>query len=126
MAQSTPVLDKTFLAQADLTTNQFRFVRGVADYTVGAFTTLGQRAMGVQQNLPGRAGAGCVVRMLGTSKVVVGAALSAWAEVTGSATGKAVAAASGHAVNGILCQASTADGDIVECVVLPGSGRAVP
>ena len=121
--QSTPVLDKTFYAQADLTTNQYRFVRGVADYTVGVITTLGQRSIGVQQNLPPRAGAGCVVRMLGTSRLVMGAAVAAWTELTASATGKGVAAAATQTVNAINCQASTADGDIIVAVVLGGAGR---
>ena len=121
--QSTPVLDKTFYAQANLDTNQFRFVRGVADYTVGLITALGQRAPGIQQNLPPRAGAGCVVRMLGTSKLVMGAAVAAWVELTAAADGRGVAAAAGQVVNALNVQASTAAGEIVEVIVLGGAGR---
>lgn len=126
MSQSTPVLDKTFLAQADLSTNQFRFVRGVADYTVGVCTATGQRAIGVQQNLPNAAGKGCVVRMLGTSKLVVSGAIAAWTELTTAADGRGVAAATTNVVNAINCEASSAAGDIVEAIVLCGAGRVVP
>jgi hypothetical protein len=123
MAVSTPVLDKTFLAQADMSTNQFRFVRGVADYTVGIITALGQRAIGVQQNLPNAAGKGTVVRMLGTSKLVMSAAVAAWSELTAAADGRGVAAAATNAVNAINTEASTAAGDVVEVIVFAGGGR---
>jgi hypothetical protein len=123
MSASTPVLDKTFLAQADMSTNQFRFVRGVADYTVGVITALGQRAPGIQQNLPNAAGKGCVIRMLGTSKLVMSGAIAAWTELTAAADGRGVAAAAGQVVNALSCEASTAAGDIVEVIVLCGAGR---
>jgi hypothetical protein len=117
MAQSTPVLDKTYLANADLSTNQFRAVKFTADDTVGV-TAAGQDATGIQQDMPAAAGRGCRVRMLGTSKAVAGAAFAAGALLASDATGRLIVAVAGNYVVGRANQAALAAGDIVEVTVL--------
>jgi hypothetical protein len=119
MAQSTPVLDKTYLAAGDLSTKQFTAVKFSADYTVNTCGAA-QPSIGIQQDIPAAAGRGCRVRHLGTSKAVAGAAFAANAKLGTDANGKLVTAATGTDCIAIACQAALALNDIVEVLVIPG------
>lgn len=124
MSQSTPVLDKTLLAAGDLSTKQFYGVKMSSDYTVTTSTANPTSNVGVQQDVPGAAGRGCRVRMLGTSKVVAGAAFAAGASLTTNAAGQFVTATAGQNRDAKALQAAAALGDIVEVLLTPGG--AVP
>lgn len=117
MSQATPLLDKTLLSAADLSTFQFRAVRITADYTVNN-SAAGLDALGIQQDMPAAAGRGCRVRFDGTSKGVAGAAFAAGARLTTDATGRLVAAATGNFLVARALQAALAVGDVVEVQVL--------
>ena len=119
MAQSMPVLDKTFLAAGDLSAKQFHAVKMSADYTVTT-SAANQVSVGIQQDLPAAAGRGCRVRMLGTSKAVAGAAFAAGAKLTPNASGQLITATAGQNACAIALQAAAALNDIVEVFVMPG------
>jgi hypothetical protein len=127
MAQSMPVLQKTFKAAGDLSALQFTYVKFSADYTVtGAGAGLGTEGdipIGILQNAPAVAGLGAMVRLLGTSKLKVngsvGGGISAGSLLKITAGGIGIVAADAKDV--IVAQAleaSSANGDIIEVMML--------
>jgi hypothetical protein len=122
MAQSMPVLQKTFKAAGDLSLLQFTFVKLSADYTVAACGD-GEAPIGILQNNPAVAGLGAVVRLLGTSKLKVdgnASAISAGSLLKSGADGAGhVTTTNKHKVAAMALEGSTADGDIIEVMMLP-------
>src|SRR5881394_2374155 len=101
MSQSYGRQDETYLAAADLSANQFRFVVVSAEYTVNV-AGANVRALGVQQDIPikGQAGMPCVVRRSGTTKIIAGAAFGAGVPITSDAQARGVQAVGGQYING--------------------------
>lgn len=117
-------LDISLAAQADYsTTGQFRFMSlsGADAATMCvSYTTGGSAgAFGILQNAPS-SGRAATVRILGMSKCVADAAISAGALISCSTQGRAVTAAStGYHIVGRANTASTAAGQIIEVFLLP-------
>lgn len=113
-----PLLIDTYLAGADLSAAQFRFV----EFTSGNVTrcnAAGERALGVLQNNP-KSGAAADVVLTGITKVVASAAIAQGALITTTNDGKAVTAASGNTVNGRALEAATADGQLITAQIFTG------
>lgn len=126
MAQYTSGPSRTFIAGTDLSAvaKQYTFVKMSADFkvtTAGA----GERPIGVQQDL-GKADAHVYVRLIpgGTSKLRVdgnAAAIVAGDILKVAANGKGVKAASANDdYYAIALEGSTADGDVIEAVLVTG------
>lgn len=115
MSQSYGRQDETYIANADLSGNQFRAVVVTAEYTVGV-AGANVRWLGVQQDLPikGQAGMPCAVRRSGTTKVIAGAAFAAGVPLTSDAAGRAVQATAGQYINGYALEPASALGDVIE------------
>jgi len=130
------VLDKGYLASSTYNTSNangvvpFFFVRLTAAQTIDICTAITQVPIGVVQEAVDRAkvalGKAVVgVRILGISRVVAGAAIAIGAEVSTSAAGKAITAATTARVAGIALQAAAADLDQIDVLLVP-AGRLMP
>lgn len=127
MSQSHGRDDVTWDVATDLSTHQFKFVKVSAAHTV-ALCGLGERAIGVLQNMPDNAKIkSAQVRQLNagvSTKVKAGAAVAAGAKVASDANGYCITAAAGHEILGVAREAAAVIGDIIE--ITPGaSGLAV-
>lgn len=120
-----PELTTTRAADADLSTHARKFARFTTNNGV-ALCGAGVRADGVIYQKP-RATIGTAVGViiLGTAEVVAGAAVATGAMVTSDATGRAITAATGNAVNGTAMNAAAAAGDVIE-VRLHSAGVLAP
>ena len=123
MSQSYGRADETYMANADLSTHQYKFAVVVAEYTVG-LAGANVRTVGIIQDIPvkGQAGAPCVIRRNGTSKLVAGAAIAAGAQLTSDASGRGVTATAGQIINAQALEAAAAAGEIIEVTCRPGAG----
>lgn len=130
------VLDKGYTALSTYASSDaagvqaFRFVRLTAAQTVDRCSAITQVPIGVVQESVDQAkvatGKAVVdVRLMGISRVTAGAAIAVMAEVSTSATGKAVTAATTSRVAGIALQAAGADNDQIDVLLVP-AGRVVP
>lgn len=118
MSKASYVLDRTFTAENDLSAKQYYFVELSAANQVDVCDAATDFPIGVLQNEP-EAGEGANVRLLGTSKVIASAAISAGAYVGTTATGTAVAkTADGDIVRGIALEAATAASDLIEIMLV--------
>jgi hypothetical protein len=102
----------TDTASADLSAQQFRFVKSSGAGTVTVCAAATDLPIGVLQNKP-VAGQAANVMITGVSKVVAGAAVAAGVEVGPDATGRAIAAVTGTRSKGISREAATAAGQII-------------
>jgi hypothetical protein len=126
MRINRPGMDTTIEAGADLSTHQFKFVIGVAGVAGGQQARVNVsgangRTIGVLQNKPNAAGLGAVVRVSGTSKLVVDGtvAIAAGNPLKADASGRGVLAATDKdKVGGIALEPSTAANDIIEALVV--------
>jgi hypothetical protein len=112
MAWEIEGLDFTLPAAADLSANQY-FIVKVDSSGSAALAGDGEPAIGVLQNEPDAAGKAASIRFAGISKVVAGAAVSAGAQVTPNASGKAITAATGKNILGVALAAASGDGVII-------------
>lgn len=95
MAYEIPGQQVSFQAAADLSAQQFRFVKLDANGQIAAITAVTDIPIGVLQDKPGAAGrAGCVM-LNGISKIVGGANLAKADQVGPDAQGRAVAYVAG-------------------------------
>jgi hypothetical protein len=127
MAQKNPVLDLSFLAGADLSTDtsstasqRYRAVKldGVVERSVVVVAAASDVIIGVQQNLPDT-GELVDVAVLGTTKVRAGAATTANGYLKLDAAGKFIDGGGGADVNwAIGLEAAAADGDVIEALLL--------
>ncbi len=126
MAGPTQVLDKGFTAGEAI--NQYHFVKEVAGEVLNECDTQGELALGVAQEeiSAGDATNSRVanVRLLGISRVIAGAAISIFTEVTVGADARAEAATTGDRVAGIALQAAAADGDHIDVLLTPAGPTA--
>lgn len=126
MRINRPGMDITLEAAADLSTHQFKFVIGVAGIAGGQLARTNVsgangRTIGVLQNKPSAAGLGAVVRVSGTSKLVVdgGAAIAAGVPLKADASGRGVVAGTDKdKVGGIALEPSTVANDVIEALIV--------
>lgn len=122
MSQSHGRDDVTWDVAADLSTHQFKFVKVSAAHTI-ALCGLGQRAIGVLQNMPDNNKIkSAQVRQLNagvSSKVKAGAAIAAGAKVASDANGYAITAIATYEVLGTAREAAAVIGDVIE--ITPGA-----
>ena len=127
MAQKNPVLDLSFLAGADLSTDtsstvsqRYRAVKlnAAVERSVVVVAAASDVIIGVQQNLPDT-GELVDVAVLGTTKVRAGAATTANGYLKLDAAGKFIDGGAGADVNwAIGLEAAAADGDVIEALLL--------
>lgn len=79
-----------FTADADLSSDQYKFVKITGNYQVGLCDSAGERPYGVLQNKPNASGAAATIERSGISKVVAGETIVANDLVGTDANGKAV------------------------------------
>jgi hypothetical protein len=117
MSQQIGVLDLTFTAGEDLTTAQYKAVYLSADNTVSLCTTAHVDAIGILQNEPD-SGEAALVRVLGTTKVMVGEAIEAgkrvYVDTDAMVMEENAAAQTEVRLIGIMLSDADADGDIAE------------
>lgn len=117
---SVDILTMPYMAAADLSTKRYHGMRISAEMTVNTAGAAANDIIGVLQDEPNAAGKAAAVRVLGTSEVMAGAAFAASALLTTNAAGRWVTATTGQAYAAIASHAATADGDVVEAVLLRG------
>jgi hypothetical protein len=121
MSQLNNIFPYTMVAAADLSAKQYLFAKITADYTVNVATLHSDSIPGVIYDIPyAAAGAQVGLHMIGTTMIMAGGAISAGAKIKPSATGKAAVAATGEGYHAIALQAATADGDLIECLLVKG------
>jgi hypothetical protein len=118
MALESNLTCVTLEAGGDLSAGQLLFVDVAADGQVDVVASAGADAIGVLQNDPAAAGRAASVAVLGVSKVVAGAAVTAGARVQSDASGRAIAAATGDVVLGRALTAASAAGEVIEVLLL--------
>lgn len=103
------------VASADLSAVQYRFMELDSNGKVQACNSAGEASIGVLQNKPAAAGrAAEICGMVGTSKVVAGAALATLGVyITTDNVGRAIAATSGTVRHGVLRSLAGAAGELV-------------
>ena len=124
MSQATEVLDKSLIAGTDLRTKQYYIVRLAQPATTPYGVELGSSsihvALGVLQNDPNMSET-AVIRMEGTTKMVVKAAVRTGSPISvasdgiGSPTGEKIGA--GSFVIGIALEDASSNGDIIEVLL---------
>jgi hypothetical protein len=114
------------MAGADLSANQFRFVKpGGTELQVVAIAAATDKPIGVQYDVPNAAGKAIEVQSDGVVEVIAGAAIALGAEVQTNATGKAITATTGGTVVGRALIAATADGDRISVLLNCVGGRVL-
>jgi len=115
------VLSKGFLVGEAIA--QYHFVKLVGSETINICDTQGEKAIGVAQEeltasdaTNSRIGN---VQILGVSRVIAGAAITEFANVTVGADGRAEPAILGDVVVGIAMNAAAADGDHFDVLLTP-------
>lgn len=119
MATQTPIFCITRKANADLSAKQYHFVELVAGGKADSCNATTDTAVGVLQNDPDAADKLASIAVLGTTKVVAGAAIAEGAKVAPTAAGRAQTAVATQWARGIALEAAGADGDIIEILLLP-------
>jgi hypothetical protein len=113
-------------AGADLSANQYRFVKaGATEGQVVAIAAATDKPLGVQYDTPNAAGKAIEVVSAGIVEVTAGAAVAYGAEVQTNASGKAITVTTGGTVVGRALQAATADGDRIAVLLNCVGGRVV-
>jgi len=117
MAKEYSGLDISFLAAEDLSSHQYCFVHQASDTTVDLLDSGAEFPVGILQNAP-ESGETAVVRVMGTSKLVMNDAVAVGAQVKAeyvgaTDNGKGDAADSeGDIARGVCIQASGAEDDV--------------
>ena len=117
MAYQIPVLDVTFTAMSDLRTKQFCFVALLDDNSVELPSATTEVTVGVLQNKP-NAGEAASVRILGLSKIILGATIAPGAVLATTAAGQAQTAVATQSPGALACEQGNAN-EIVTAIVLP-------
>lgn len=122
MAFEVPGRLVTFVAVADFSASQFRFVNTDANGKA-SLPTAGGRAVGVRQNKP-KTNEGATVMIDGISIVEAGAAVANGANVTSDAAGRAITAAAGNEILGHALETAPAAGVMIAVVLRPAGRNA--
>ena len=108
----------TLLAAADLSAQQFRFVRMTATGINITTSAVGQVAIGVLQDKPSALNTPGSVMLDGGTKMVAGAAVAAGDNVTSDGTGRAIATTTvGNQVHGVCVEGAAAAGNIITVIL---------
>lgn len=129
MSQSSNTVYKTFVAENDLSSARHRFVElGAGANQVDLVDNVADIPVGVVTDFyRGTAGMPVTVAIAGTCKVVASAAITKGAWVGSTNGGKAVAKTSnGDVVRGFALEAASADGDIIEVLLVGPFRLTVP
>lgn len=111
--------DRTFLAAADFSAKQYRFVK-IDSSGNAAIAGRGDLAVGVLQNNPAAATRPATIRTSGVTKVILGASVTAGQAVVSDANGAAVNASSAdNAYMGTFLESGTTSGQIVRMLIQP-------
>lgn len=123
MAEQGPQGRYSFRAAADLTTKQWHIMRVVAagppptcNIASNALAAANVGMVGVLQNAPNTDEPATVAND-GLSKVVAGAATSAWAWITTDASGRAINASSGDVAIGRATESAGAAGQVISVLL---------
>lgn len=108
MAYEVPILDFTFVAAADLSGDQYRFVTLDANAQIDV-SAAGANAIGVLQNKP-TAGQAATVRVAGITQIILGGTVASGGLVEIDANGEAIAQSAASCM-GIMLQGG-ADGEV--------------
>jgi len=124
MATEQKILDISFEAAEDLSNDQYRFVTlDTTSEKVRRPDSDGEYSIGILQNAP-TAGEAAVVRIIGISKLQVNAALAVGTyvkpEYVDAADAGKGADAGGNYARGKLLEASSAEDDLVSCLLVDG------
>lgn len=92
----------------------------------GAYPTANDLAIGVTRTGAGGAGDLVPVDAMGTSMVEAAGAIAAGKPVTVDATGRVEEAGAGDLVYGRALQAATAEGEVIEVLLIACSGVPIP
>ncbi len=121
MSQQVGVLDLSFTAGEDLSSNQYYFVYLSDDHTVKLCTTNHVDAIGVLQNEP-ESGEMATVRVLGTTKAIVAESISVgnriYVDTDGKANEEDAADDTEARLVGIALEASSEADDIIEILLM--------
>jgi hypothetical protein len=122
MSKQAGVLDLTFKASTTLLAKQYYIMKMSGSSTPEGVTLASAHTdvqIGVLQNEPVEQGAEAVVRIIGTSKVIIGTPIAIGDFITADASGKAdVADTDKHWVIGIALETGAADGDLIEMLLV--------
>ncbi len=118
MSASIGVLNLSFSAEADLSSSQYRLMKlGSSAGQVKACDGVTDTPIGVLQNDP-TSGQAASVRVLGTTKVVAGAAITRGAFLKTDAQGRAVSTSTDNdPIFGRALEAASAAGEIIEATI---------
>lgn len=106
---------------ADYSAGQFTIMTLQTDGQALQATTNSSPLIGILQNKPAAAGRAGEIAIGGVSKCVASAAISVLAQLTATTGGKAVTTTTDHHFTiGIALTAATADGDIIDVLIMPG------
>lgn len=122
MATMGKVNIETFVAGADLSAAQFRFVKDTASGLIRT-AVAGEAADGVLQNAPGNGGAASVATH-GRVVVIASAAIAKGANIATTTDGRAVTAAAGNIVLGKAVEAATAAGQVITVDIFRGGNAS--
>ncbi len=120
MSQANGVLDKSFIADRDLNDKQYYVVHySGTPYSVNLAGTAAATPLGFLQNEP-LLGEYAVVRLIGTTKAVAGAALPEQSYLTTDSAGRVVSSSvtDTASVIGLSLEPATAAGDIIEVLIV--------
>jgi hypothetical protein len=116
MAYETPSIVITLEAAANLSTNQYRFVKVTAAQTCNAIAATTDSPVGVQANKPSAAPQATEIWVTGIAKVEVGVAgLNAGDHVAIDSVGRGVTATTGQAYG--IALATGVSGDVVSVLL---------
>lgn len=116
--ESTKCISKK--AAGDLSTKQYLFMKLSAAQTVDTCAATTDKSLGVLQDKPSAAGKDASIAVDGTTKVVASGVIAFGAYVAPTAAGKAQTAVSTQYPRGQALEAATADGDIIEILLIAG------
>lgn len=111
-----------WIAAADLSAEQFKFVKLNSSGLVAKCDTLGEKSLGVLQNKP-LINQSCEIVDVGgggVTKVVASAAIAIMADVSTAADGRATTALTTHRRLGIALAAAAAAGEIIPVLLTQG------
>ena len=116
-----PIHTESFLAGADLSAHQYKFVKLSADNTVVICSAATDTAIGVLQNKPDTSGKEATVMVIGRSKVNADAALTFGTLIGTAADGQADAKTAGtdttEYILGTIIRGAGSAGNFAEAVI---------
>ena len=122
MATEYDIENITRIAGADLSAAQYKFLESNSSGTVTVTNSAGEYVLGVLQNNPA-SGNAATVAIFGISKVVLGGTVAINDQISTDASGRAIAATTGHKIVGIAIKGG-AVGEIGSVLLRPAPNVA--